>query len=285
MTRLLVTGGGGQLASCLAELTDDPAFRHLELHVLGRSELDITDADTIRTVVGRIDPDVIVNTAAFTGVDAAESDAGRAGQVNGDAVAALARHTDRRLIHISTDYVFDGTNDSPYVESDPIAPLGVYGTTKERGEAALRSGHPDHLILRTAWVYSAYGHNFVKTMLRLGATHDHLRVVDDQVGCPTSAHDLARAVLQLATHDVTGTFHLAGPTAATWYEFAVAIFEAAALDVTVEPIPSSEYPTPAARPANSRLDSAAIAEAAGVRLPAWRDSLPRVIEQIRATSD
>ena len=242
-----------------------------------------TDADAVRAAVGRIRPDVVVNAAAFTAVDAAEDASDAAHAINHEGVANLAT-LGVRLLHISTDYVFDGSMARPYTEADPVAPLGVYGRSKELGEQAARAAG-DHLILRTAWVYSAHGHNFVKTMLRLGAERDHVRVVADQFGCPTSAHDLAVAILQLVDHEITGTFHLTGAEEASWHEFASAVMDVAGFEVEVEAITTADYPTPAPRPANSRLDSSAIDAATGVRLPGWRRSLPRVIEQIRATSD
>ncbi|MEO0494861.1 MAG: dTDP-4-dehydrorhamnose reductase [Actinomycetota bacterium] len=283
MTRVLVTGGSGQLGRCIADLVGTLPFAHLEVVVLDRAGIDITDDESVATALRAHDPDVIVNAAAYTAVDAAETDVEAAMAANALGVERLAR-AGRRLIHVSTDYVFDGSKAGWYVESDPVAPVGVYGTTKRAGELAAEECR-DHLVLRTAWVYSAYGHNFVKTMLRVGADRDHIRVVADQIGCPTSAHDLAEAILQLVDHEVTGTHHLTGTDEASWHEFAVAIFDHAGLEVEVEAIPTSAYPTPAPRPANSRLDSSAIAHTTGIRLPGWRTSLPAVIEQIRATSD
>ncbi len=282
MTRVLVTGRTGQLGHSIAELADDPRFAALDLHVLSRTECDLADSGSIAGAIDRIDPAVIINAGAFTAVDAAETDQAAAFLANRDGVADLAAASGRRLIQVSTDYVFDGTKPEWYVESDPVAPLGVYGQSKWQGEEAART-NPDHLILRTAWVYASHGHNFVKTMLRLGAERDRLRVVADQVGCPTSARDLAAALLALATADLVGTFHLAGTEQATWHEFAVAIFHTAGLAVEVDAITTAEYPTPAPRPANSRLDSGALAEATGIRLPGWRSSLPPVIDEILTT--
>jgi dTDP-4-dehydrorhamnose reductase len=226
----------------------------------------------------------VINAAAYTSVDAAESDEAAAA-VNTGGVASLANlcaANDARLLHLSTDYVFDGTKDGWYVESDPVAPLGVYGRTKAAGEAAAQAC-PAHLILRTSWVYSAHGDNFVRTMLRIGAEHPELGVVDDQVGCPTSAHDIAEALLHLSSLDANGTYHLAGADQASWHEFAVAIFAAADLTTTANPISTAGFPTPAPRPANSRLDSSALADATGVRLPSWRDSLSGVVSAILDT--
>lgn len=284
MTRVLVTGGGGQLGRSIADLVDKPRFAHLDVHVLTRSDLDLGDLPRARATVTEIDPDVIVNAAAYTNVDRAEDEPGLALGAN-DGAAGLLASFGRRLIHLSTDYVFDGTKDGWYVEDDPTAPLGRYGRTKAQGEETIRAQLDDHLILRTSWLYSAHGHNFVKTMLRLAAEHDHLRVVADQVGCPTSAHDLADAILRLVDTDVRGTFHLAGAEEASWHEFAVGVFDAAGIDIEVAAISTAEYPTPAPRPANSRLDSSAIAAADGIRLPGWRTSLPAVIEQIQASTD
>ena len=189
-----------------------------------------------------------------------------------------------RLIQMSTDYVFDGTKDSWYAESDPISPLGVYGRSKAAGEDAARSC-PNHLVLRTAWVYSSHGSNFVKTMLRLGQSRTAVRVVADQIGCPTSAHDLAAALLSLTDSDVTGTFHLAGAEEASWFTFAKRIMDQAGLDVSVEPIETIDFPIPARRPANSRLDSTAVRAATGVEVPGWSDSLPQVLASIQANTD
>lgn len=282
MTRVLVTGGNGQVGRSITDLLGDQRFQHLTVSVADRATCDITNPDAVRRAIERFNPSVIVNTAAYTAVDASETDEAAAMLVNCDGVAHLAAQTGRRLIHLSTDYVFDGSKDGWYMESDPVAPLGVYGTSKWQGEQAART-NPDHLILRTAWVYAAHGHNFVKTMLRLGAERGNLRVVADQIGCPTSAHDIADAILRLVDIDATGTYHMAGASQATWHELATATFELAELDVAVEAIGTAENPTPAPRPANSRLDSTALASATHVRLPRWQDSLPAVIDAARSS--
>lgn len=282
MTRVLVTGGNGQVGRSITDLLGDQRFQHLTVSVADRATCDITNPDAVRRAIERFNPSVIVNTAAYTAVDASETDEAAAMLVNCDGVAHLAAQTGRRLIHLSTDYVFDGSKDGWYTESDPVAPLGVYGMSKWQGEQAART-NPDHLILRTAWVYAAHGHNFVKTMLRLGAERGNLRVVADQIGCPTSAHDIADAILRLVDIDATGTYHMAGASQATWHELATATFELAELDVAVEAIGTAENPTPAPRPANSRLDSTALASATHVRLPSWQDSLPAVIDAARSS--
>ena len=284
MTRVLVTGGGGQLGRSIADLVDEARFAHLDVHILTRATLDLANPPQVQTALAEIDPEVIINAAAYTNVDRAEDETGYASNTN-ESGAGLLAGFNRRLIHLSTDFVFDGAKDGWYVEDDATKPLGHYGRTKARGEAAIRAQTGDHLILRTSWLYSAHGHNFVKTMLRLATDNTDMRVVADQVGCPTSAHDLADALLRLVDTDCRGTFHLAGTDEATWHEFAVGIVEAAGIDVKIEAIATTESPTRAPRPANSRLDSTAIADTTGIRLPGWRTSLPAVIEQIQALTD
>lgn len=285
VTRVLVAGGSGQVGRSIAGLATDKRFGLLDITVADRGTVDLTQRAALSAVFDRLQPDVVINAAAYTSVDAAENDEAAAMAVNTDGVASLANlcaANDARLLHLSTDYVFDGTKDGWYVESDPIAPLGVYGRTKAAGEAAARAC-PAHLILRTSWVYAAHGNNFVKTMLRVGAERPELGVVDDQVGCPTSAHDIAEALLHLSSLDVNGTYHLAGADQASWHEFAVAVFAAADLTTTANPISTADYLTPAPRPANSKLDSSALADATGVCLPSWRDSLPGVVSAILDT--
>ena len=285
MTRVLVTGGNGQVGRSIADLASDERFTALDIAVADRSTVDITDRAGLCAAFDRMRPEVVINAAAYTAVDAAETDEAAAMAANADGVASLAdlcATHGARLLHLSTDYVFDGTKDGWYVESDPIAPLGIYGRTKAAGEAAARAC-PAHLILRTSWVYAAHGNNFIKTMLRIGAERPEVGVVDDQVGCPTSAHDIAEALLHLSSLDVNGTYHLAGVDSASWHEFAVAIFAAADFTTTANPISTADFSTPAPRPANSRLDSSALADATGVRLPGWRDSLPDVVSAILDT--
>lgn len=282
MTRVLVTGGNGQVGRSIANLATDEQFSFLDVTVTGRSSVDITDRAGLTAAFDDLRPEVVINTAAYTAVDAAETNEASAMASNADGVASLANlcaNRSARLLHLSTDYVFDGTKDGWYVESDPIAPLGVYGRTKAAGEAAARVC-PNHLILRTAWVYAAHGNNFVRAMLRVGAERPGIEVVDDQVGCPTSAHDIAEALLQLVSLEATGTYHLAGAEETSRHKFAEAIFAAADLTPTITAIGTAHYPTPAPRPANSRLDSTALADVTGVHLPGWRDSLSGVVAAI-----
>ncbi|MFN3216048.1 MAG: dTDP-4-dehydrorhamnose reductase [Acidimicrobiales bacterium] len=280
--RVLVTGAAGQVG---AELMRAAWPAGVAVTGVDRRGLDITDAAAVDAVVADLAPEVIVNAAAYTAVDRAETEPDLAQAVNATGVAHLAAAANRhgsRLIHISTDYVFDGTKDGWYVETDPVAPLGVYGATKLAGEQAAAAAER-HLILRTAWVYGALGANFVATMLRLGAERDELAVVADQRGCPTAAIDIAAAIVDLVTagldgDELTGTYHLASPEEATWHGFACAILAEpiASGRLRVRAIPTTDYPTPAARPANSRLDSTAIADAAGIVLPAWSTTMPAV---------
>jgi dTDP-4-dehydrorhamnose reductase len=290
MIDVLLTGANGQLGW---EVARRAAAHGLILHAAGAAELDISDAQAVERAVHELRPRVVVNAAAFTAVDRAESNAEAAFRVNRDGPAYLAavcaRH-DAALIHISTDYVFDGARPGAYAEDDPIAPLGVYGASKAAGEAAVRAALPEHVILRTSWVYGAHGANFVKTMLRLAETRDDLRVVDDQRGCPTFAGDLAEAILSIAARikagampaDGYGTFHCAGQGPTTWRLFAARIFELAGPRLgrtpRVTPIATSDYPTPAARPANSVLDCGKLARVHGLRLRPWPEALAEMLD-------
>lgn len=266
---------------------------------LDRPEIDFERPDMLAELVRREAPDVIVNAAAYTAVDRAEAEPDRARLVNADAVAALAAAADRLgglLVHYSTDYVFDGTKAGPYVETDQPAPLGVYGATKLAGErAAAAAGR--HYVLRTSWVHGVHGANFVRTMLRLAREREELRVVDDQTGAPTSAALLAEVTAtligraaRLASAPAPGVYHVVPRGDTTWHGFARFILERArdrGLSLRVQPdavqaIPSSAYPTPARRPQNSRLDTAKIAAALGITLPAWQDDAAPVVDALAA---
>ena len=262
--------------------------------MLGQAEADLEDPVSLRAAVaGTAEARVVVNAGAYTAVDAAESDRARAFAVNAEGPGVLAEATAKRelpLVHISTDYVFDGTKSGAYVETDLPRPQGVYGASKLAGEEAVRAGNSKHLLIRTAWVYSAHGKNFVKTMLRLGAEREVLRIVDDQRGSPTSARDLAEAVLQAAETAIGpaeqspwGTYHCAGAGDTTWCGFARAIFEEAgawAGHPRIEAIATEDFPTPAARPKNSVLDSSRFAAAFGTRPRPWRAALKDVLAEL-----
>ncbi len=287
---ILLTGAQGQLGW---ELQRRALAAGLTVDASDREDLDITDAGSVRARLAAVRPALVVNAAAYTAVDKAESDREAAFAVNRDGPANLARACAEHgipLIHVSTDYVFDGSRPGAYGEDDPVAPLGVYGSSKFAGEEAVRAACPQHVILRTAWVYGVHGHNFVKTMLRLGRERDSLRVVDDQHGCPTFAGDLADAVLEIAarlrTGDVPaegwGTFHCTGSGHTSWCGFAREIFGQVASRgdrvPEVQGIASSDYPTPARRPANSVLDCSRLAHVYGIRLRDWRPALAEMLD-------
>jgi len=298
--RLAVTGRQGQVVTSLIERA--ARFGGEEaIHVtaLGRPDLDLADPSTIASAITAARPDVIVSAAAYTAVDKAESERETAFAVNGKGagdVAAAARALGVPVIHISTDYVFDGTKATPYVESDPVAPLGAYGESKLAGERAVLGAASDAIVLRTAWVYSPFGANFVKTMLRLAETREDLGVVADQYGNPTSALDIADAVLAIAARlhrdpvvTPRGVFHMVGQGVATWADLAEAIFAASAArggpSARVRRIGTKDYPTPAARPANSQLDCTKLADAYGLRLPDWRQSVDATVARLIMTKE
>ena len=290
--RILVTGRDGQVAMSLREI--GPSRGH-EIIALGRPELDLAgDPAAIVNSIVEQEPNAIVSAAAYTAVDKAESDRAAAQIVNvrgANAVAAAARRIDVPLLHLSTDYVFDGSKATPYVETDPTCPGSVYGETKRDGEDAVLAVHDNVATIRTAWVYSPFGHNFVKTMLRLAEDRDEVAVVSDQVGNPTSAIDIAEGLLTIAANlaaasdpALRGVFHMAGTGSASWATFAAAIFEASAElggpTASVRQITTSEYPTAARRPANSQLDCSKLAKAHGVILPAWTESMELIVERL-----
>ncbi len=284
--KILITGAGGQVASALVD-----APIELERMALTQAEFDITDLAEIDDVFDREAPALVVNAAAYTQVDRAEHEAELAFAINRDGVADLAhacRARDIPLIHLSTDYIFDGTKQSAYVESDPVAPLGVYGESKAEGEAVLHRLWPKHVILRTSWVFSATGNNFVKTMLRLGRERDELGVVNDQHGCPTSARSIAETLLEISRRLLEGetiewgTYHYCNGPPTTWYGCAREIFTRAGgfESLRLEPIATSDYPTPARRPHNSVLDCAKIERSFGIRPADWRDELEIVLSKL-----
>lgn len=285
--KVLVAGSTGQLAQALAAVALQP---QVDLMTLGRPELDLETRSGAERIAG-FAPDVIINAAAYTAVDAAEKDAARAFAVNRDGAAWLAGIAAARnvpFIHVSTDYVFDGTKSAAYVESDATGPLGVYGRSKLEGEQAVLSAHPGAIVCRTAWVYSPYGNNFVKTMLRLAREREELRVVDDQIGNPTSAHDLAAKLLVIALSapakpDLAGIYHVTAQGETSWCGFAREIMRLAGerghRSVPVLPTTTADYPTPARRPSNSRLDCTKLEKAFGA-LPPWQDSLAVTIDTL-----
>jgi dTDP-4-dehydrorhamnose reductase len=287
--RVLVVGRLGQVGTELALKL--PAAGHETLS-LEPPELDLLRPETVRACLEAFRPEVVVNAAAYTAVDKAEDDSALAHAINRDGTALLGRETARigvPMVHFSTDYVFAGDKAAPYVEGDPVGPVGVYGASKLAGDLALAAANPRHVVLRTAWVCSAHGGNFVKTMLRLGRERAELGVVADQLGAPSFADDLADAVVALLPRLVAapagdagfGTFHLTGQPFTSWHGFAAAIFAGAAARGAPTPvlraITTADYPTRARRPANSRLDCSRIAAVHGVRAADWRVSLDRCL--------
>jgi dTDP-4-dehydrorhamnose reductase len=290
--KLLVTGKEGQLALSLAERAR--LHPELELSFAGRPEFDLERADALAGHIRASRPDIVLNAAAYTAVDKAEDEPDRARRINAEApgmLAAAAGEAGARFVQLSTDYVFDGSGSGPYREDAPTAPIGAYGRSKCEGEEAVRSAIADHVIVRTAWVYSPFGANFVRTMIRLAGDRDEVRVVADQRGNPTSALDIADALLALCQRWRTGDrvglgsiYHLAGTGEASWAEFAEAVFAQCAANglpsARVVPIATADYPTRAARPANSTLDSTRFAREIGFAMPQWRSSLAAVVKAL-----
>jgi dTDP-4-dehydrorhamnose reductase len=294
--RMVVTGRDGQVVRSIVERANDS---DVDVIPLGRPDLDLAGpADAVMEAVERARPDVLVSAAAYTQVDRAEAESDLAFAINERGSRALARASDTMgvpIIHLSTDYVFDGLKPEPYVEDDPTEPAGVYGASKLAGERAVLEANPNSVVLRTAWVYSPFGTNFVKTMLRLAGERDEVRVVADQRGNPTSALDLADGIMAIAhrlkgSSDAAqrGVFHMVGRQEASWAELAEAVFGAAAKSAgpraRVVPISTADYPTAARRPANSRLDCNKLARIYGIELPEWRPSLESVVTRLVQTS-
>lgn len=279
---ILVFGGNGQLGR---ELLRAAAERDCALQALARTEADIADAAAVAAALERWTPDLIVNAAAYTNVDGAESheaEARRGNELGPAVLAAACATADIPLIHISTDYVFDGGKDGAYRESDPVHPINAYGRSKAAGEDAVRCALDRHVILRTAWLYSEFGRNFLKTIVRLAQTRDELRIVADQYGSPTSARELAEAILHIAPRLIaepllSGTYHFTADGATTWHGFASCIVAAAApitgRNPRVTPIATADYPTPARRPANSRLDCSLFVQTFGLSPRPWREAV------------
>lgn len=295
--RIAVTGTQGQVVVALAERGEAAGFT---ISPVGRPSLDLADIRSVRPALEAVDPHVIVSAAAYTAVDKAETERDIAWRINAagaGAVAAAAREMRVPIVHLSTDYVFDGAKTEPWTEDDSVGPLGVYGASKLAGEYAVAAATPDHAILRVAWVVSPFGANFVKTMLRLAESRDALRVVSDQIGGPTSALDIADGVLAVCRNmtarsedsELRGTFHMGSSGFGSWADLAESVFERLAAKggkkITVERITTADYPTPARRPANSRLDSRLIAERHGVILPDWKQSVTAIVDRLLAPTN
>lgn len=283
---ILVTGAQGQVGSELQALQN--TYPQWSFVFTDRDSLDISDAQGVAQYFEQATPsfDYCINCAAYTAVDRAESELALATAINVDGPRFLAQACQQhqtRLLHLSTDYVYHSLHQTPYVETDPTAPQSVYGSTKLQGELAAQAACTATLVVRTSWVYSRYGHNFVKTMLRLGQERDALNIVVDQVGTPTYAHDLAKTLLQIVEqhpNDFQGVYHYSNEGVCSWYDFAHAIFDLKNIQCQLSPIPTTDYPTPAKRPPYSVLNKTKIKTVFGCSIPHWRDSLRSCLEAL-----
>lgn len=281
--KIIVTGAYGQLGSELRDLSinfPDDTFVFVD-----REEMPLDQPGAVLHVLKEQKPDVIVSAGAYTAVDKAESEPDLVDLVNHQAVATMAQWAEEnqaRLIHISTDYVFQGTSSTPLKEDEPTDPINVYGLTKQKGEQAIDISGAEAIIIRTAWVYSTYGANFVKTMMRLMNERDEISVINDQIGSPTYAYDLAKAILVIihAEKFEKGIYHFSNEGQISWYDFAVAIRDLNGLDCKINPIPTEKYPTPARRPKFSLLDKTKIKNTFGVEVPDWKDSLQVMLDKL-----
>ena len=287
--KILVFGHSGQVATELRALEDAA----VQITALDRAAADLTDPAACAAAIDAHAPDAVINAAAYTAVDKAESDQATADLINAKAPAAMARVCAARdipFVSISTDYVFSGEGTAPWHPDDPTFPQGIYGSTKRDGEILIEKIGGRYAIIRTSWVVSAHGNNFVKTMLRLGADRDGLTIVADQIGGPTGAAEIAQACVIIAQTLVTqadkaGIYHFSGAPDTSWADFARAIFDQAGITCAVTDIPSSDYPTPAKRPLNSRMDCTATQTAFGIARPNWRDSLTKILTQLDISKD
>ncbi|MCL3780470.1 dTDP-4-dehydrorhamnose reductase [Prolixibacteraceae bacterium JC049] len=291
MKQILVTGANGQLGNEIQVLAE--SYSNWKFHFTDVADLDITNEAAVRQFVEKHSIDTIINCAAYTAVDRAEEEKELAMKINADAPELCAKICNEKnipFLHVSTDYVFDGQNCRPYSETDQVSPVLEYGKTKLAGEERACNVNPNTIVVRTSWLYSCFGNNFVKTMMRLGAERDSLNVVFDQVGSPTNAADLAKALLTMveqilnktvALSDVAGVYHFSNEGVCSWYDFAVEIMAKKQLDCKVSPITSDKYPTPAARPAFSVLNKDKIKSNFSVIIPHWRESLNICIDKIK----
>ena len=290
--KVLITGSNGQLGSEIKECASE--YENLECIFKDLPELDICDTETLTTIITDQDINVVINCAGYTSVDKAEEEEQIAQKVNSEGVLNLVdalKKVDGKLIHISTDYVFDGNHSQPYKESDPVSPIGVYGKTKRAGELAVLNSSIDAIVIRTSWLYSMYGNNFVKTMLRIGNNKKSIQVVSDQLGTPTYAKDLAKTCLDILS-DAGSTniskkgslYHYSNEGVTSWYDFATAIMEISNIDCKVIPIETKDYPTQARRPLYSVLDKSKIKSDFKLTIPHWRDSLANCIKKINHNS-
>ena len=283
MKKILITGGAGQLGSELKDVFQ--GREDVETFFLDREELALDDIDSIIEGLCSYSPDLIIHAGAYTAVDKAETEVEIADKVNHLASSEIAKYCKQygaKLIAISTDYVFDGNSSTPLDENTKVSPLNVYGDTKLKGEQAIQANLPDAIIIRTAWVYSAYGNNFVKTMIRLMSERDEISVIADQIGSPTYALDLAKAIVNIIDGEnwESGIYHFSNEGEISWYDFAAAIKEIKNLNSIINAISTSDYPTPAKRPKFSLLDKSKIKSTFGVQVPFWKDSLKEMLAKV-----
>ena len=290
--KVLITGSNGQLGSEIKDLAS--GYENLECVFKDLPELDICDTETLTTIISDQHINAVINCAAYTAVDKAEEDLETASKVNAKGVLNLVnalKKVDGKLIHISTDYVFDGNYSQPYKESDPVSPIGVYGETKRAGELAVLNSSIDSIVIRTSWLYSVYGNNFVKTMLCLGNVKESIQVVFDQIGTPTYAKDLAKTCLDILSNAGStniskkgSLYHYSNEGVTSWYDFARAIMKISNIDCNIIPIETKDYPTQAIRPLYSVLDKSKITSDFKVTIPHWRDSLANCLKKINHNS-
>jgi len=281
--KILITGAAGQLGQELQAASSN--YPQFEFHFFTKTELPVDDADSVSAHFSAIDPAICINAAAYTAVDKAEQEKEVAFRINGEAVGIIAEACAKQnawLIHISTDYVFDGNSSIPLKEDDFVSPVNTYGESKLKGEELAFSNNEKTIIIRTSWVYSEFGNNFVKTMMRLMKEKDQINVIDDQFGSPTYAADLAEAILQILSNNdlVSGIYNYSNEGKITWYEFAQGIKELIGSSCKINPIPTVQYPTPAKRPHFSLLDKSKIMETYKIETIAWQESLKRCIDHI-----
>ena len=278
--KVLVTGVRGQLGY---DVVNELEKRGLEAIGVDIQEMDITDEASVNSVIGEAAPDAVIHCAAYTAVDAAEDNIEICRKVNADGtqnIANMCKKLDIPMIYISTDYVFDGQGERPWLPDDERAPLNVYGQTKYEGEIAVQNTLDKYFIVRIAWVFGVNGKNFIKTMLNLGKTREHLTVVNDQFGSPTYTYDLARLLVDMIQTDKYGIYHATNEGICTWYEFACEIFKQAGLNISVAPVTADQYPAKAKRPSNSRMSKDKLEENGFEKLPTWQDALKRYLKEI-----
>lgn len=284
MIKILVTGASGQLGSEIQELAA-AIVPEGTFHFTNSSQLDISDETAVNHLFNTYGFDFCINCAAYTAVDKAEEERGLADKINllgAENLAKACKEHHTRLIHVSTDFVFDGSAHKPLKETDPTKPVNYYGASKLKGEQAIAAHLDDHFIIRTSWLYSTYGNNFVKTMLRLASVKEELNIIADQIGTPTYAQDLARSILYIITSDshAYGIYHFSNEGVASWYDFTKAIFEYKNISTRVNPIPTEKYPTPASRPHFSVMDKTKFRETFAVGIAHWRESLRSCLEKL-----